>query len=83
VESLFIFVTPKRSKYWRLKYRFNGKEKLLALGVYPQVTLADARIKRSEVRSLLAKEIDSGTLKQQTKHSKFWHQWTPSIEKEF
>ena len=39
-------VTPSGSKYWRLKYFFAGKEKLLAVGVYPEVTLADARERR-------------------------------------
>jgi hypothetical protein len=43
VEGLFLFVMPSGSKYWRLKYFFAGKEKLLALGVYPEVSLADAR----------------------------------------
>ena len=42
-EGLFLLVTPSGGKYWRLKYFFAGKEKLLALGVYPDVTLADAR----------------------------------------
>jgi hypothetical protein len=41
-------------KYWRLKYRFNGREKVLALGVYPEVTLAKARVKRGEARRLLS-----------------------------
>lgn len=68
-EGLFLLITPKGSKYWRLKYRFGGKEKLLALGVYDQVTLADARIKRNEARILLAKDIDPGLLKQATKRS--------------
>jgi hypothetical protein len=40
-KGLFLLVTPKGSKYWRFKYRFNGKEKLLALGVYSDTSLAD------------------------------------------
>jgi hypothetical protein len=64
---VFLLVTPKGAKYWRLKYRFNGKEKLLALGVYDQVTLLDARNKRNAARSLLAKEIDPSLLKQERK----------------
>jgi integrase len=67
--GLFLFVTPQGSKYWRLKYRFNGKEKLLALGVYDQVTLGEARIKRNEAHNLLAKGIDPGLLKQEKKQS--------------
>jgi integrase len=68
-EGLFLLVMSQGSKYWRLKYRFNGKEKLLALGVYDQTTLAEARIKRNEARNLLAKGIDPGLLKQEKKQS--------------
>lgn len=58
--GLFMHVTPQGNKYWRLKYRFGGKEKLLALGVYDDVTLAKAREKRDEARRLLADGIDPG-----------------------
>lgn len=68
-EGLYLLVTPKGSKYWRLKYRFNGKEKLLALGIYDRVTLADARIKRNKARNLLANDIDPSLLKQERKQS--------------
>jgi hypothetical protein len=44
--GLYLLVRPDGAKYWRLKYRHAGKEKLLALGVYPAVTLADARADR-------------------------------------
>ena len=44
-KGLFLLVHPNGSKYWRLKYRYAGKEKQLALGVYPEVTLAQARAK--------------------------------------
>jgi integrase len=57
-KGLFMHVTPQGNKYWRLKYRFGGKEKLLALGVYDDVTLAKAREKRDEARKLLADGID-------------------------
>jgi hypothetical protein len=40
--GMYLLVNPNGSRYWRLKYRYAGKEKLLALGVYPDVTLADA-----------------------------------------
>ena len=59
-KGLFMYVTPQGNKYWRLKYRFGGKEKLLALGVYDDVTLAKARVKRDEARKLLADDIDPG-----------------------
>ncbi|WP_027824420.1 tyrosine-type recombinase/integrase [Laribacter hongkongensis] len=47
-------------KYWRLAYRFGGKQKTLALGVYPAVSLKDARERRDEARKLLAADIDPG-----------------------
>jgi len=53
-EGLFLLVTPAGGKYWRLKYFSGGKEKLLALGVYPEVTLADARDRRIQARKVLA-----------------------------
>ncbi|NDU79966.1 MAG: DUF4102 domain-containing protein [Ferrovum sp.] len=51
--GLFLLVNPNDSKYWRLKYRFAGKEKVLALGVYPDVTLREAREGRIAARKLL------------------------------
>lgn len=59
-KGLFLYVTPKGGMYWRMKYRFGGKEKLLALGVYPDVSLAKARDKRDDARKLLADDIDPG-----------------------
>lgn len=56
--GMFLAVFPDGAKRWRLKYRVGGKEKLLALGVYPTVTLARAREKRDEARRLLDKGID-------------------------
>jgi integrase len=53
-EGLFLLVKPTGAKYWRLRYFFAGKEKALALGVYPQVSLADARDRRAEARRQLA-----------------------------
>ena len=49
-KGLFLLVNPNGSKYWRLKYYFAGKEKLLALGVYPEVRLAEAREQRDQAR---------------------------------
>ena len=46
-KGLFLLVHPNGSKYWRFKYRFDGKEKLLALGVYPDIPLA-SRFKKNE-----------------------------------
>ncbi len=62
-KGLFLLVNPNGSKYWRLKYRFGGKEKLLALGVYPDVPLAKAREKCADARSLLDDGRDPGVTK--------------------
>jgi integrase len=56
--GLYLEVAPSGGKLWRLKYRFGGKEKRLALGKYPEVSLKDARDRRDEARKLLANEID-------------------------
>jgi integrase len=57
-KGMFLLVNPNSSKYFRLKYRISGKEKLLALGVYPETSLKQARDKRDEARSQLADGID-------------------------
>jgi len=62
--GLFLHVKPNGGKYWRMKYRFAGKEKLLSIGVYPNVTLAKARAQRDEAKGLLADGIDPGLQKQ-------------------
>ncbi len=56
--GLYLEVSPAGSKMWRVKYRFGGKEKRLALGIYPDVSLASARQKRDEARKVLADGID-------------------------
>jgi integrase len=55
---MYLEIALAGGKWWRLKYRFAGKEKLLSLGVYPEVTLADARTKRDDARKLLSQGID-------------------------
>ncbi len=52
--GMYLLVRPDGSRYWRLDYRFGGKRKTLALGVYPEVTLAEARRRRRAARALLA-----------------------------
>lgn len=58
--GLFLIVMPNGGKRWRFKYRFDDKEKLLSLGVYPDISLKDARLRRDEARKLLAHFIDPG-----------------------
>ncbi|EJB8473034.1 tyrosine-type recombinase/integrase [Enterobacter kobei] len=65
--GMHLLVHPNGSKYWRLQYRFGGKQKMLALGVYPDVSLADARGRRDEARKLLANSIDPGDKKKNDK----------------
>ena len=66
-KGLYIEVYPNGSKYWRLKYRTHGKEKRLAIGVYPDVTLAQARESRDIARRQLAQGIDPSEHKQAAK----------------
>lgn len=61
--GLYLLVSPNRGKYWRLKYRFGGKEKTLSFGVYPSVTLDDARNLRNEARTRLAAGVDPGAVR--------------------
>ncbi|WP_250522798.1 MULTISPECIES: integrase arm-type DNA-binding domain-containing protein [unclassified Caballeronia] len=56
--GLYLELTTAGSKLWRLKYRYDGKEKRLSFGRYPEVTLKDARAKRDEARKLLADDVD-------------------------
>lgn len=68
--GLYLLVNTNGSRYWRLKYRYAGKEKLLALGVYPDVSLADARAKRDEAKRTLAAGGDPSEVKQSEKQAK-------------
>ncbi|WP_254276858.1 integrase arm-type DNA-binding domain-containing protein [Halomonas sp. 3H] len=61
--GLYLEVTPAGGHYWRLKYRFHGKEKRLAIGVHPTTSLADARVAREEAKRQLAQGIDPSTAK--------------------
>jgi integrase len=56
--GLYLEVSPSGGRWWRLKYRFDGKEKRLSLGVYPDVSLKDARERRDAARKLVADGID-------------------------
>jgi len=59
-KGLYLEVMPNGAKYWRMKYRFGGKEKRLAFGVYPEIGLGKARTKRDDARKLLADGADPG-----------------------
>ena len=62
-DGLFLLVTPEGGKCWRLKYRMAGKEKILALGVYPAVSLAVARKRRDAAREQVAQGVDPGQVR--------------------
>jgi len=64
---MYLLVERGGGKYWRLKYRFGGKEKLLSIGIYPEITLAGARDRRDAARKLLAHDVDPGEAKKAQK----------------
>lgn len=65
--GLYLEVAPAGGKWWRLKYRINGKEKRLSLGVYPDVSLALARERRDDARKLIATGVDPSSHRKATK----------------
>ena len=65
--GMYLLVQPNGSKYWRLKYRYLGVEKTLALGIYPDVSLSDARERRTQARKLLANGVDPSETKKAIK----------------
>lgn len=68
-EGMYLLVAAKGGKSWRLKYRIDGKEKLLSLGVYPEVSLRDARERRADARKAIAAGIDPSAKKQAEKRA--------------
>jgi hypothetical protein len=66
--GLFLLVKPSGGKLWRLKYRFSGKEKVIALGKYPGVSLADARKDRERLRSNIATGLDPASERKEEKN---------------
>lgn len=66
-QGLYLEINPNGGKYWRLKYRFASKEKRLALGVYPEVSLGKAREKQDQARKLLANGIDPSQAKKEAR----------------
>lgn len=66
-KGMYLEVTPSGGMYWRLKYRIDGKENRYSIGVYGEVSLAEARAKRDEARKLIAQGIDPNQAKKQAK----------------
>ncbi len=63
-QGLYLLLHPNGSKYWRVKYRFLGKEKVLALGVWPKISLTDARKMRNEAKIILKSVQDPHLINQ-------------------
>ena len=63
-QGLYLLIHPNGSKYWRVKYRFLGKEKVLALGIWSNVSLTDARTMRNEAKIILKSGQDPNLVKQ-------------------
>ncbi len=69
-KGLYLYITPKGQKYWRFNYRFAGKRKTLALGVFPETSLAEARTKHTEARKQIKNDIDPADVRRALKLSK-------------
>ena len=69
-KGLYLLITPAGGKLWRLKYRIDGKEKSLAFGHYPEVSLGDARDRRDDARKQIALGVDPAVQKQLVKRAK-------------
>ena len=92
--GMYLIVTPKAQKWWRLDYRFAGKRKTISLGVYPDVSIKEARSKRDDARKVVAAGADPSQIRQQSKRAregadtfkavaeewlaKFASQWAPT-----
>ncbi len=68
--GLYLEITPKGGKLWRLRYRFLNKQKKLSIGVYPTIALTEAREKREEAKRFLAEGLDPSAVKQEVKQAK-------------
>lgn len=67
--GMYLLITPEGSCYWRLDYRFAGKRRTLALGIYPVMSLAAARTHREDARRLLAEGSDPSAAKKASKRA--------------
>jgi hypothetical protein len=67
--GLYLLVKPNRTKAWRYKYRFNGRELTLAIGLFPEITLKQARQRHQSAREMLANGIDPNQDKRDRKHA--------------
>src|SRR5262249_13912252 len=68
--GLFLLLAPSGGRWWRFRYSFAGKEKLLSLGTYPDVSLKEARDARDDARKLVAKAIDPSAARREERRAK-------------
>jgi hypothetical protein len=68
--GLYLMVVPAGGRYWRYNYRFDGRQKTIALGVYPDVSLYRARARHQEARRLLANGVDPSAQKRMLKRDR-------------
>jgi hypothetical protein len=68
--GLYLLVSPDKSKRWRFKYRFEGREKTLSFGIYPETSLEVARSRRDAARMLLHQSIDPSAVRKEEKAHK-------------
>jgi hypothetical protein len=61
--GLFMIIAPSGGKWWRIKYRFDGKDKTLSLGTYPKVLLSEARVLRNDIREMARQGIDPSAIR--------------------
>jgi integrase len=81
--GLYLLVTPNGGKWWRFKYRLGGKEKLLSLGTYPQVSLRDARDERDKTKKLLRSRIDPSAERKAVKQTESGHGSLDAVAREW
>src|SRR4249919_1643311 len=67
--GMYLLVMPDGARYWRMDYRFAGKRRTLALGVYPTLSLSDARARREDARASLDRDVDPGVAKRASKRA--------------
>ena len=68
-KGLYLEISPAGGRWWRIKYRYQGRERRLSLGVYPATSLADARARRDDARKLLASGTDPSAQRKADKHA--------------
>lgn len=65
--GLYLLINPSGSRWWRFDYRFEGKRQTLSMGVYPEISLAEARSRRDEARALLREHINPSKVRKQAR----------------